>query len=67
MNIKQKLAAGFGAAALLSGSAMAALPDGVTTAIEAYKTDGLAALGLILGAGVAIWGLKRLGLKMGWF
>lgn len=50
-----------------SGSAMAALPDGVTTEITTYKTDAMAALALILAAGVAIWGLKKLGTKLGWF
>ena len=50
-----------------SGSAMAALPEGVSTEITTYKTDALAALALILAAGVAIWGLKKLGSKLGWF
>lgn len=50
-----------------SGSAMADLPAGVSTEITTYKTDALAALALILAAGVAIWGLKKLGTKLGWF
>ena len=50
-----------------SGSAMAALPEGVSTEITTYKTDALAAMALILAAGVAIWGLKKLGTKLGWF
>lgn len=50
-----------------AGTAMAALPEGVNTEIGTYKTDALAALGLILAAGVAIWGLKKLGSKLGWF
>lgn len=50
-----------------AGSAMAALPEGVSTEISTYKTDALAAMALILAAGVAIWGLKKLGTKLGWF
>lgn len=50
-----------------AGSAMAALPAGVTTEVDTYKQDALAALALILAAGVAIWGLKKLGSKLGWF
>ncbi|MPS91698.1 MAG: hypothetical protein E2585_23870 [Comamonas sp.] len=50
-----------------TGSAMAALPEGVSTEISTYKTDALAAMALILAAGVAIWGLKKLGTKLGWF
>ncbi|WP_142747577.1 major capsid protein [Mycobacterium tuberculosis] len=52
--------------AATAGTALAALPDGVTTETTTYKTDALAALGLILAAGVAIWGLKKLGSKLGW-
>lgn len=50
-----------------TGSAMAALPEAVSTEIDTYKTDALSALALILAAGVAIWGLKKLGSKLGWF
>ena len=49
-----------------ASSAMAELPAGVSTEISTYKTDALAALALILAAGVAIWGLKKLGTKLGW-
>ena len=49
------------------GAAHAALPAEVSTAVDEYKTDALAAIGLVLAAGVAIWGLKKLGTKMGWF
>lgn len=52
--------------AATTGSALAALPDSVTTETTAYKTDTLQALGLIIAAGIAIWGLKKLGQKMGW-
>lgn len=47
-------------------SAHAALPEGVSAAITAYQTDALAAIGLIMAAGVAIWGLMKLASKMGW-
>lgn len=50
-----------------AGSAMAELPAAVSTEIATYKEDALMALGLILAAGVAIWGLKKLGSKLGWF
>lgn len=50
-----------------AGAAHAELPTDVGTAIASYKTDALAAIGLVLAAGVAIWGLKKLGSKMGWF
>lgn len=50
-----------------AGAAHAALPEGVETAITTYSTDALAAIGLVLAAGVAIWGLKKLGTKLGWF
>ena len=53
--------------AATAGTAMAALPAGVTTEVDTYKEDALAALALILAAGVAIWGLKKLGSKLGWF
>lgn len=53
--------------AATAGTAMAALPAGVTAEVDTYKEDALAALALILAAGVAIWGLKKLGSKLGWF
>jgi len=49
------------------GTAMAELPASVATEVGTYKTDALEALGLILAAGVAIWGLRKLGSKLGWF
>lgn len=47
-------------------SAHAALPPEVETAITAYQTDALAAIGLVMAAGVTIWGLMKLASKMGW-
>ncbi len=48
------------------GSAHAALPTAVSGAIDAYKTDATEAIGLIMAAGVVIWGLMRLSSKFGW-
>lgn len=47
-------------------SAHAELPTNVSTAITAYQTDAVAAIGLIMAAGVTIWGLMKLASKMGW-
>lgn len=58
-----------GAAALALaavGTAHAALPADVGTAITSYKEDALAAIALVMAAGVAIWGLNKLASKLGW-
>lgn len=55
------------AAAAAAASAHAELPPGVSTAVTAYQTDALAAIGLVMAAGVAIWGLRKLASKLGWF
>lgn len=55
-----------GAALIAAGSANAALPEAVSTAITGYQTDALAAIGLVMAAGVTIWGLMKLASKMGW-
>lgn len=65
-HFKQALKFGAVVSVLSAGAAHAALPTGVETAITAYQTDALAAIALIMAAGVAIWGLKRLASKMGW-
>lgn len=52
--------------AATAGTAHAALPEGVSTAITAYQTDATTAIGLIMAAGVIIWGLMKLASKMGW-
>lgn len=49
-----------------AGAAHAALPSGVDTAITAAQTDMLAAIGLVIGAMVAVWGLLKLASKLGW-
>lgn len=51
---------------LVAGSAMAALPAGAETAITAYQTDVVAAIGLVIAAGIAIFAVRKLGQKMGW-
>lgn len=62
-----KVATGAALVPVLVGTAHAELPAAVSTEISTYKTDALAALALLMAAGVAIWGLKKLGSKMGWF
>jgi hypothetical protein len=49
-----------------AGAAHAALPAAVETAITGYSTDAGTAIGLVIGAGVVIWGLMKLGRKFGW-
>lgn len=53
-------------AVVVGASAHAALPEGVSDAITTYQTDALAAIGLVMAAGVAIWGLNKLASKLGW-
>lgn len=52
--------------AATSGSAFAALDPAVPAAITAYQTDATTAIGLIMAAGVVIWGLMKLASKLGW-
>lgn len=55
------------AAALLAiGSAHAALPASVSTAVTDYQTDATTAIGMVMAAGVVIWGLNKLAVKLGW-
>lgn len=49
-----------------TGSAMAALPAEVATSVGEAKTDMTTAIGLVIGAMVAVWGLLRLASKLGW-
>jgi hypothetical protein len=58
--------AAFASVATFTGAAHATLPLGLSTAIEAYQTDATTALGLIMGAGVVVWGLIKLKSKLGW-
>ena len=52
--------------ATAGSAAHAALPEGVSSAIGAYETDALEAIGLVMAAGVAVWGLMKLASKLGW-
>jgi len=65
-SLKAKVAATTAIAIAAASSAHAALPSDVSTAIGDYKEDALAAIGLVMAAGVAIWGLKKLASKLGW-
>ena len=49
-----------------AGAAHAELPAGVSAAITTYQTDATTAIGLIMAAGVVIWGLMKLASKLGW-
>lgn len=53
-------------AAATAGAAHAALPAAATTAITDAGTDLLSAVGLVITSMVAVWGLRKLGQKMGW-
>ena len=68
MNMTRKAFLKYAAAplALVGGSAMAALPEGAATAITGYQTDVVAAIGLLIVAGIAIFSVRKLGSKMGW-
>lgn len=55
-----------GALLTAMGVAHAELPAAVGTAITAAQTDMLAAIGLVIGAMVAVWGLLKLASKLGW-
>lgn len=52
--------------ATMTAKAGAALPLGLAEAISTYQTDATTALGLIMGAGVVVWGLIKLKSKLGW-
>lgn len=62
-----KAAAAVAVVPFMAGNAMAELPPEVATATTAYKTDGLAAIGMVMVASIALWGLRKLAAKMGWF
>jgi len=61
-----KLAAVQTAALIAAGNVHAALPEGASAAIDGYKADATTAIGLIMAAGVTIWGLLKLASKLGW-
>ena len=49
-----------------AGAAHAEVPAAVSTAITEYQTDATTVIGLVMGAGVVIWGLMKLASKFGW-
>lgn len=51
---------------LVSVGAQAAVPAEATAAITTAGADMLTAVGAVIAAMVAVWGLKKLGSKMGW-
>jgi len=61
------VAGGAVAMATLTNLAHAALPTEVTTAITTAGQDLSAAALAIIVAMVAVWGLRKLGQKMGWW
>jgi hypothetical protein len=61
-----RLAAAQAFALGLAVSAHAALPTEVGVSVSTAKTDLLEAIGLVMAAMVAVWGLRKLGQKMGW-
>lgn len=58
----------YGAALGLSGLAAAshaAVPEGFAAAVTSYGTDTASAIGLLIAAGIVVWGAKKLGQKLG--
>lgn len=52
---------------LAAGQAFAALPAEAQTTIDTAKTDLTTVGGSILVMGIAFWGVRILGKKMGWW
>jgi len=67
MKIKRSAALVAVPLSVMAVQAHAALPAGVTSAIEAVGTDLETAATAVLAAMVAFWGLRKLGSKMGWW
>jgi len=61
-----KVATGAAVVVATVGSAHAALPTEVTTAITSTGTDMVTAITAIIAAFVPFWGLKKLAGKLGW-
>ena len=66
LNLKLHLAAFLAFFLATTGAAHAALPTGVSDAVTAYQTDATTAIGLMMAAGVVVWGLLVLKRKLGW-
>ena len=54
-------------ATLAAGSAFAAVPEAVTTAISGAQADLLSVAGLVIAMGATVWGVIKLDRKFGWF
>ena len=64
--VRQNRLALVAAATAMASSAHAVLPDGAAAAIAGVGTDVVAAIGLVIVAGISIYAAKKLGQKMGW-
>lgn len=66
MRINRALFASFvGAVLSIATSAHAALPPGFAGSITQYQADTVEAIGLLMAAGVVIWGVLKLKSKLG--
>jgi hypothetical protein len=63
--VRQNRLAIAGGLSAVAASSQAALPTGFASAVEQYGTDVVAAIGLMIAAGVLVWGTKKLGSKLG--
>lgn len=61
------LAGGSVSVAALFNAAHAEVPAAVTAAITGAQTDLMTAIGAVIAAMATVWGLRKLGQKMGWF
>lgn len=61
-----RLAVVQGAALAAAGAAHAAVPAAATAAITEAGDDMKTAIGAVIAAMVVVWGLRKLGQKMGW-
>ena len=43
-----------------------AAPAGAADAIAQYSADAIVVTGLMIGAGIAVWGAMKIGRKFGW-
>ena len=65
-NAKIALATISAIAVTATTSVYAALPANIATDVAEAKVDMLSAIGMVIGAMVAVWGLKKLAQKLGW-
>lgn len=63
---KRKIAAIIAVSSYAMGSAVhAALPAGFSGAVTQYQVDAVEAIGLLMAAGIVIWGVLKLKSKLG--